>query len=149
MIDRQRRERGDLRGERLNATVYPDSGGQYDTVRDDHIVADTVFCGKYANNADKAVKLAKQLKCGFQGLRWGKGTSGHLAWCLIVDETLAQSEADARASELQDCTCHWYADQTMVQIASNIANKCGFTGLRWLEDKQAYFDWCSKMNPEE
>jgi hypothetical protein len=109
--------------------------------------ADPVFCGKYANNADKAVKLAKQLKCGFQGLRWGKGTSGHLAWCLIVDETLAQSEADARASELQDCTCHWYADQTMVQIASNIANKCGFTGLRWLDDKQAYFDWCSKMNP--
>jgi len=28
---------GDLRGERLNATIYPDSGGQYDTVRPDHI----------------------------------------------------------------------------------------------------------------
>ena len=28
---------GDLKGERLNATVYADSGGQYDTVRDDHI----------------------------------------------------------------------------------------------------------------
>jgi hypothetical protein len=109
--------------------------------------ADPAFCGKYANDADKAVKLAKQLKCGFQGLRWGKGTSGHLAWCLIVDEPLAQSEADARASELQDCTCHWYADQTMVQITTNIAKKCGFTGLRWLDDKQAHFDWCDKMNP--
>ena len=28
---------GDMRGERLNATVYPDSGGQYDTVRPDHV----------------------------------------------------------------------------------------------------------------
>ena len=26
---------GEVRGERLNATVYPDSGGQYDTVRAD------------------------------------------------------------------------------------------------------------------
>jgi hypothetical protein len=81
------------------------------------------------------------------GLELGQGPSGHLAWCLIVDETLAQSEADARASELQDCTCHWYADQTMVQIASNIANKCGFTGLLRLDAKQAHFDWCAKMNP--
>ena len=28
---------GDLRGERLNATVYADSGGQYDTVRADRV----------------------------------------------------------------------------------------------------------------
>jgi hypothetical protein len=28
---------GEIRGERLNATVYPDSGGQYDTVRSDKI----------------------------------------------------------------------------------------------------------------
>ena len=28
---------GDVRGERLNATIYPDSGGQYDTVRPDHV----------------------------------------------------------------------------------------------------------------
>jgi uncharacterized protein YegP (UPF0339 family) len=28
---------GDVRGERLTATVYPDSGGQYDTVRADHV----------------------------------------------------------------------------------------------------------------
>jgi hypothetical protein len=28
------------------------------------------------------------------GLELGQGPSGHLAWCLIVDETLAQSEAE-------------------------------------------------------
>lgn len=28
---------GDVRGDRLNATVYPDSGGQYDTVRPDRV----------------------------------------------------------------------------------------------------------------
>ena len=109
--------------------------------------ADLAFCNKYANQADKSVKLAKQLKCGFQGPRWAKGTSGHIAWCLIVDQALAQLEADARAKDLKDCTCDWYADQTMVQIATNIANKCGFTGLRWLDDKQAHHDWCFNMNP--
>jgi hypothetical protein len=35
----------------------------------------------------------------------------------------------------------------MVQIATNIADKCGFTGLRWLESKQAHYDWCFNMNP--
>ena len=28
---------GDVRGDRFNATVYPDSGGQYDTVRPDRV----------------------------------------------------------------------------------------------------------------
>src|SRR4051812_8509623 len=28
---------GDVRGERLNATVYADSGGQYDTIRADRV----------------------------------------------------------------------------------------------------------------
>jgi len=40
----------------------------------------------------------------------------------------------------------------MVQIATNIAKKCGFTGLRWLDDKQAHFDWCdneSKLRRHE
>ena len=109
--------------------------------------ADPVFCNKYANEADKSVKLATQLKCGFQGPRWIKGTSPHIAWCLLVDASLVQAEADARAVELKDCTCHWYADKTMVQIATNIADKCGFTGLRWLDDKQAHYDWCFNMNP--
>jgi hypothetical protein len=109
--------------------------------------ADPAFCGKYANDADKSATLAKQLKCGFSGPRWAKNPSGHLAWCLIVDEKLAQSETDTRAKDLKDCTCQWYADQTMVQIATNIANKCGFTGLRWLDDKQAHYDWCFKMDP--
>jgi hypothetical protein len=109
--------------------------------------ADPLFCNQYANQADKSAKLAKQFKCGFQGPRWGKGTSGHLAWCLIVDQGLAQSEADIRATELKPCICHWYADNTMVQIATNIANKCGFTGLRWIDNKQAHYDWCFNQNP--
>ena len=27
----------------------------------------------------------------------------------------------------------------MVQVATNTAKKCGFTGLRWLDDKKAHF----------
>jgi hypothetical protein len=66
---------------------------------------------------------------------------------MLVDSNLAHSESDARAAELKQCTCNWYADHTMVQIAMNIANKCGFTGLRWLESKQVHYDWCFNMNP--
>ena len=72
-----------------------------------------------------------------QGPRWGKEKGGHTAWCLIVPPNIAQSETDARAD----------ADQTMVQIAKNIANKCKFTGLRWLDSKKAHYDWCFNANP--
>jgi hypothetical protein len=109
--------------------------------------ADPGFCNQYASDADKSVKRAIHLKCGFTGPRWTKNTSGHFAWCLIVDQGLAESEADARAADLKQCTCEWYADHTMVQIAMNIANKCGFTGLRWLDDKHAHFNWCFNANP--
>jgi len=109
--------------------------------------ADPAFCNDYASEANKAATQAKMLKCGFTGPRWQKNLAGHTAWCLLVDQSLAQSETDVRATDLKDCTCHWYADQTMVQIATNIAKKCGFTGLRWLDDKQAHFDWCDKMDP--
>ena len=102
--------------------------------------ADPAFCNKYASDANKAATQAKQLKCGFTGPRWAKDLGGHTAWCLFVDQSLAQSETDVRTKDLKDCTCHWYADQTMVQIALNIAKKCGFTGLRWLDDKQAHFE---------
>ena len=108
---------------------------------------DPVFRNKYANDAEKSVQLAKHLKCGFQGPRWIKEKSAHMAWCILVDPNLAHSESNARAAELKQCTCTWYADHTMVQIAMNIANKCGFSGLRWLESKQAHYDWCFNMNP--
>ena len=111
------------------------------------MAGDSNFCAKYAIQAEKAVSLAKHLKCGFQGPRWIKEKGAHMAWCILVDPNLAHSESDARAAELKQCTCSWYADHTMVQIAMNIANKCGFSGLRWLESKQAHYDWCFNMNP--
>ena len=109
--------------------------------------ADPVYCGQYTSEALKSVLLAKHLKCGFQGPRWNNDKGSHMAWCLFVPQNVAQSETDARAANLKLCTCQWYADQTMVQIAMNIANKCGFTGLRWLDDKKAHYDWCFNANP--
>ena len=88
--------------------------------------ADPVFCGN-VSDAVKAVSAANHLKCGFKGPRWGKEKGGHMAWCLFVPPNIAESETDARAAQLKVCTCQWYADQTMVQIAMNIANKCSFT----------------------
>jgi len=109
--------------------------------------ADPVYCGQYTSDAIKSVLLAKHLKCGFQGPRWNNDKTSHMAWCLFVPQNIAQSETDARSANLKLCTCQWYADQTMVQIAMNIANKCGFTGLRWLDDKKAHYDWCFNVNP--
>ena len=109
--------------------------------------ADPVYCGQYTSDAMKSVLLAKHLKCGFQGPRWNNDKASHMAWCLFVPQNIAQSETEARATDLKLCTCQWYADQTMVQIAMNIANKCGFTGLRWLDDKKAHYDWCFNVNP--
>ena len=109
--------------------------------------ADFKFCSDYESTAADKVKLAKQFNCGFTGPRWIKNADTHLAWCLIADQNAAQAETDARATDLKGCTCQWYADQTMVQIATNIANKCGFTGLRWIDDKKAHYDWCANFNP--
>ena len=109
--------------------------------------ADPIFCAKYASEAEKSVQLAKHLKCGFQGPRWGKDKGPHMAWCLLVNSKLAHSEMDARAADLKHCTCQWYADQTMVQVALNIAHKCGFTGLRWIDSKKAHYNWCFNANP--
>lgn len=109
--------------------------------------ADPVYCGQYTSAAIKSVLLAKHLKCGFQGPRWNNDKTSHMAWCLFVPQNIAQSETDARSANLKLCTCQWYADQTMVQIAMNIANKCGFSGLRWLDDKKAHYDWCFNVNP--
>ncbi|HEX2446866.1 MAG TPA: hypothetical protein VHK26_01595 [Methyloceanibacter sp.] len=109
--------------------------------------ADPTYCAKYASDAEKAASLAKKLGCGFQGPRWGMDKGPHMAWCLLVDPKLAHSETEARSADLKLCSCQQYADQTMVQVAINIAKKCGFTGLRWLDNKKAHYNWCFNANP--
>jgi hypothetical protein len=66
--------------------------------------ADPAFCNKYAREANKSATQAKQFKCGLQSPRSAKDLGGHTAWCLFVDQSLAQSETDARAKDLKDCT---------------------------------------------
>ena len=80
--------------------------------------------------------------------RWGSDINGHRLWCLIADQNnTAQAETDNRAKDIEKCTCQWYADQTMVQVATNTAKKWGFTGLHWLDDKKAHYDWCANFKP--
>ena len=66
---------------------------------------------------------------------------------MTSDQNTAQAETDNRAKDIEKCTCQWYADQTMVQVATNTAKKCGFTGLRWLDDKKAHYDWWANFKP--
>jgi hypothetical protein len=109
--------------------------------------ADPAFCGKYSSEALKSVQAAKQLKCGFGGPRWNNNQGLHMGWCLASPPQAAHFESAARASALKLCTCDWYANHTMVQVWRNIAEKCGFGGVRWLESRKAHYEWCKNVNP--
>lgn len=109
--------------------------------------ADPAFCDGYAKEAKEKAKLNNKLNCGFQGPRWSNDVNGHRIWCLIADQNTAQAETNNRALDIEKCTCQWYADKAMDQVAANKAKNCGFTGLRWLDDKQAHYDWCAKIKP--
>ena len=109
--------------------------------------ADPLFCDSYATEAFNAAKLNNEFACGFQGPRWILDENGHRVWCLVVPEATAQSETNARNVELKGCTCNWYADKAMAQIADNKARNCGFSGIRWLDNRQGHHDWCNALNP--
>ena len=109
--------------------------------------ADAQYCDAYATKAFDAAKANNEFSCGFQGPRWLLDENAHRFWCLIVPEATAQSETGARKAELKGCTCNWYADKAIAQVAENKARNCGFDGLRWLDSRQAHYDWCNIFNP--
>jgi len=109
--------------------------------------ADPQFCDTYATKAFNAAKLNNEFACGFQGPRWLLDENGHRLWCSLVPEPTAQGETGARDAQLKGCSCNWYADKAMAQIADNKARNCGFSGLRWIDSRQGHYDWCNKFNP--
>lgn len=109
--------------------------------------ADPQYCDSYATKAFNAAKLNNEFSCGFQGPRWLLDENGHRIWCLIVPKATAQGEASIRETKLKGCTCNWYADKAMAQIADNKARNCSFGGLRWIDSRQGHYDWCNKFDP--
>lgn len=109
--------------------------------------ADPQFCDAYATKAFSAAKAISEFNCGFQGPRWLLDENAHRFWCLIVPEPTAQGETGAREAQIKGCTCNWYADTAMAQIADNKARNCGFGGLRWLDSRRGHYDWCNVFNP--
>lgn len=109
--------------------------------------ADAQFCDTYATKAFSAAKANKEFSCGFQGTRWALDENAHRFWCLIVPEPTAQGETGAREAEIKGCSCNWYADKAMAQIAESKARNCGFDGLHWLDNRQGHYDWCNSFNP--
>ena len=109
--------------------------------------ADAQYCDAYATKAFDAAKANNEFSCGFQGARWLLDENAHRFWCLIVPEPTAQSETSVRDAQLKGCTCNWYADKAIAQVAENKARNCGFDGLRWLDSRQAHYDWCNTFNP--
>jgi hypothetical protein len=106
-----------------------------------------VVCDAYATKAFSAAKAISEFNCGFQGPRWLLDENAHRFWCLIVPEPTAQGETGAREAQIKGCTCNWYADTAMAQIADNKARNCGFGGLRWLDSRRGHYDWCNVFNP--
>jgi hypothetical protein len=53
--------------------------------------------------------------------------NAHRFWCLIAPEPTAQGETGAREAQIKGCSCNWYADTAMAQIAENKAE----LRLRW------------------
>ena len=80
--------------------------------------------------------------CDFHGWRWATDIETHLGWCLGNAKTAVQDEAAARANDIRLCTCQWYADHTMDQVAISTTKTCGFAGPRWSEDRSAHYRWC-------
>ena len=109
--------------------------------------ANPQYCDGYAKQAFKAAKQNNQFNCGFQGPRWLLDVNGHRFWCSIASEAQANAETSTRQTELKGCTCNWYADKAMAQIAENKARNCGCNGIRWINSRQGHYDWCANFNP--
>jgi hypothetical protein len=58
-----------------------------------------------------------------------------------------EGETGAREAEIKGWTCNWRADKAIAQVVENKARSCGFGGLRWLDSRQANYDWCNNFNP--
>lgn len=62
------------------------------------------FCNQYASQAVTQQGENTSNQCGFTGPRWHDNFALHLTWCLSANEDQANSEAEARSTELGQCT---------------------------------------------
>jgi len=60
-------------------------------------------CQKYASTAVSQNQQNIAKKCGYGGGRWTPDHQGHYTWCLSVQQSVADSETQARADALKQC----------------------------------------------
>jgi hypothetical protein len=104
--------------------------------------AEATFCDGYARQAADEAVLALKFHCDFHGWRWVTDIETHLGWCLGTPKAAVEDAAAARANDVRLCTCQWYADRTIEQVAISLTKACNFTGPRWSEDRSAHYRWC-------
>jgi hypothetical protein len=104
------------------------------------------FCDMYATKAVIQIEYAVAIRCNFTGPRWSPDKEMHRKWCLGLngDQTLPNSENEAREAEIADCTvwCRNYRRQASYAAYENIILKCGYTGPRWSQDDDMHLKWC-------
>jgi hypothetical protein len=104
--------------------------------------AKATFCDSYASQTAHEAELALKFNCDFQGWRWRTDIETHLGWCLGNPKATVEQAAAERANDLRLCTCQWYADRTIEQVAVGTAKGCNYGGPRWSEDRSAHYRWC-------
>jgi hypothetical protein len=105
------------------------------------------FCDMYATKAVNQIDTAVMKRCNFTGPRWSPDKEMHRKWCLALngDQTLPNSENEARDAEIEDCTvwCRNYGRQASYAAYENFrVLKCGYTGPRWSQDYEMHQNWC-------
>src|SRR5262245_41690910 len=60
-------------------------------------------CRRYAGEAVIAAKQNRARRCHFDGPRWIKNENAHFEWCLEFGTDSANSEENARSTELNQC----------------------------------------------
>jgi hypothetical protein len=109
------------------------------------------FCEQYAQAALDQNSQNSRKDCGFTGDRWHSNFQKHFKWCMKVEREAADSEAGARADDLDRCGsggrgkrefCTGYARSAVQQNERNERRGCGYTGDRWHSNYQEHFRWC-------
>ncbi len=113
------------------------------------------FCDRYARTAIGQNQENSSRRCGFRGARWQSNYDNHYNWCRRVNRAVANSETNARVSQLRQCRgraggsnafCDRYARTAISQNRRNLSLRCGFGGGRWQSNYGNHYSWCRRVS---
>ncbi len=113
------------------------------------------FCQRYSNTAISQQRQNLSRQCGFRGARWQVNYNNHYNWCLRAANNTANSETNARNTQLRNCGggsggkqafCQRYSNTAISQQRQNLSRQCGFRGARWQVNYNNHYNWCLRAS---